>query len=182
MKFTPLSLDGSVIIELEPIGDERGSFTRTFCEREFISNGLNSKVAQRNLSFNKQRGTLRGLHYQAPPHAEAKLIRCTRGAVFDVIVDLRPWSPRFLEWFGIELREGDGKMLFVPERFAHGYQTLEDNTELDYQMSVFFEPAFQKGIRWNDPALSISWPNGNRIISEKDSSFPLLSEIDLGSS
>lgn len=182
MKFTPLSLDGSVIIELVPMGDERGSFTRTFCEKEFVSHGLNPRIAQRNLSYNKRRGTLRGLHFQAPPHAEAKLIRCTRGAVFDVIVDLRPWSPHFREWLGIELREGDGKMLYVPERFAHGYQTLEDDTELDYQMSEFFEPTFQMGIRWNDPTLRIRWPEDNRIISKRDSSFPFLSEIDLGAS
>lgn len=173
MIFTETPLRGAYLVELEPRNDERGFFARSWCEREFAERGLNPSLKQCNISFNKKRGTLRGLHYQRTPYQEAKLVRCTRGAIFDVIVDLRPNSPTFKQYFSIELSPDNGKMLYIPEEFAHGFQTLEDNTEIFYQMSTFYVPDAACGLRWNDPAFNIAWPAVDfRIISERDETYP----------
>ena len=161
-------------MELEALQDERGFFARSFCAREFEALGLEPVVAQCNISFNEKAGTLRGLHFQAPPHEEAKLIRCTRGAIYDVAVDVRPDSTTYLKWYGIELSADNRRMLFVPRGFAHGLQTLLDNTEVSYLMSEFYHPESARGLRWNDPALAISWPLDNAIISDKDRTYPML--------
>jgi dTDP-4-dehydrorhamnose 3,5-epimerase len=152
--------------------DQRGFFARAYCEREFESHKLKSCFVQCNISFNKLKGTLRGMHFQAPPHAEAKLIRCTRGVIYDVIVDLRPESSTFKQYFTAVLSAENGKMLYVPQGFAHGFQTLEDSTEVFYQMSQFYAPEHARGIRWNDPAFGIEWPAGERIILDRDQSYP----------
>ena len=162
------------MIELEKHEDERGFFARSWCAREFAAQGLDQHLVQCNVSFNKLKGTLRGLHYQTPPHAEVKLVRCTKGSLFDVIVDLRKDSPTYLNWFGVGLSGRNHRMLYVPKLFAHGFQTVEDDTEIFYQMSEFYEPAAAKGIRWSDPRLAISWPLANRIISTKDQENPYL--------
>jgi dTDP-4-dehydrorhamnose 3,5-epimerase len=174
MIFTETRLQGAFIIELEPIEDNRGCFARTWCQREFAAQGLNPRLVQCNISFNKLKGTLRGLHYQVKPHEEVKLVRCTRGALYDVIIDLRSDSPTFAHWQSVELSESNRRMLYVPEGFAHGFQTLEDNTEVFYQMSEFFHPASARGVRWDDPAFKINWPVGNVIISPQDCGFPLM--------
>jgi dTDP-4-dehydrorhamnose 3,5-epimerase len=159
------------VIELQKHEDERGFFARSWCSEEFSSKGLDTRLVQCNVSFNKKKGTLRGLHYQLPPHAETKLVRCTRGALYDVIVDLRSDSPTFLKWFGVELTSENHRMLYIPQRFAHGFQTLEDATEIFYQMSEFYAPKAARGLRWNDPRLEIAWPEGNPTISEKDGEY-----------
>lgn len=174
MKFVELEIPGAYRIELAPIADERGSFTRTFCRRTWEERGLNAHVAQCNVTTNRRRGTVRGLHYQAEPHAEAKLIRVVRGRVFDVIVDLRPGSPTRLRWVAVTLTAGDHSLLYVPEGCAHGYQTLEEETELFYQMSAAYHPEAARGLRPEDPALAIPWPLPVSGISERDRSFPLL--------
>jgi dTDP-4-dehydrorhamnose 3,5-epimerase len=168
---------GAVVIEPERLEDERGFFARSFCAREFEARGLDPRVAQCNISFNRRRGTLRGLHFQRSPHAEAKLVRCTHGAVYDVVIDLRPDSPRFLTHFGVELSASNRKMIYVPEGFAHGFQTLEDDTEVFYQMSVPFFPEAAGGVRWNDPAFAIEWPLEVSAISEGDRSHPDFSVV-----
>lgn len=152
--------------------DERGFFARTFCSEEFAAQGLNPRVAQCNLSHNRKRGTLRGMHYQAPPRAEAKLVSCTRGAVYDVIIDLRAGSQTYCRWFSAVLRAGENRMLYVPEGFAHGFQTLEDDTMVFYQMSEFYAPECARGVRWDDPAFGIRWPVAEKIISDKDRRLP----------
>lgn len=152
--------------------DQRGFFARTYCEREFESHKLNSHFVQCNISFNKLRGTLRGMHFQTRPHEEAKLIRCTRGAIYDVIIDLRPESATFKQYFSAVLSAENGKMLYVPGGFAHGFQTLEDNAEVFYQMSQFYAPEHARGVRWNDPAFGIAWPADERIILDRDKSYP----------
>jgi dTDP-4-dehydrorhamnose 3,5-epimerase len=167
---TPIS--GAFLIELEPHRDERGAFARTFCAREFEAHGLESRVVQCNLSQNESRGTLRGLHAQRTPHAEAKLVRCTRGAIHDVILDLRPGSGSLGKHVGVALRAGDGRMLFVPKGVYHGFLTLADDTEVFYQMSEFYEPRAASGVRWNDPAFAIEWPEPVRVISERDAQYP----------
>ncbi len=173
MIFRETALPGAFVIDLEKRGDERGFFARTWCRREFQEHGLDTDIAQCSVSFNARRGTLRGLHYQAPPHGEVKLVRCTRGAVYDVIVDLRPESPTFLGWLAVELAAESGRMLYVPERFAHGFQTLVDGTEVAYQISEYYTPEAGRGVRWDDPALGIEWPDvDERTISEKDRSWP----------
>ena len=172
MKFIETPLKGAYIIEIEPMKDARGSFARSWCKREFEEHGLNPKIVQCNISFNKKRGTLRGMHFQIEPFAEAKLVRCTRGTIYDVIIDLRVTSPTFRQWFAVELSERGQKMLYMPECFAHGFQTLEDNTEVFYQMSEYYYPEYARGIRWNDPHLSIKWPGDERIISKKDQQYP----------
>src|SRR5574337_223280 len=172
MIFLETALQGAYVIELEKREDERGFFARSWCAREFVSKGLDPHLVQCNVSFNKLKGTLRGLHYQTPPHAEVKLVRCTRGSLFDVIVDLRKDSPTFLQWVGIELTATNHRMLYIPKRFAHGFQTLEDNTEIFYQMSEFYEPAASKGLRWNDPRLGINWPDAGGVMSQKDQTYP----------
>jgi dTDP-4-dehydrorhamnose 3,5-epimerase len=169
--FHKTGLAGAFVIEYEAIADERGFFARTWCQEEFQRQGLNHELAQCNISFNKQRGTLRGMHYQVYPNEEAKLVRCTRGAIYDVIIDLRPSSPTLLSWFGVELSETNNNMLYVPEAFAHGFVTLDDNTEVFYQMSADYHSESARGVRWNDPAFGIHWPIPVEIISQKDMSY-----------
>jgi dTDP-4-dehydrorhamnose 3,5-epimerase len=174
MNFVETALPGAYVIEVEKHEDERGFFARSWCSREFAAKGLDHHLVQCNVSFNKRKGTLRGLHYQIPPHAEVKLVRCTNGSLFDVIVDLRKDSPTFLKWFAIELTATNHRMLYIPKLFAHGFQTLEDDTEIFYQMSEFYEPAASKGLRWNDPRLGINWPDADRTMSQKDQAYPNL--------
>ena len=172
MKFVRGELEGVWIIELERHSDERGHFARTWCDKEFQENGLNPRLVQCSTSFNLERGTLRGMHLQAAPHEEAKLIRCTRGAIYDVALDLRPTSPTFKRWMAVELRATGNRMLYIPEGFAHGFQTLEDESEVFYQMSEYFHPESARGYRWDDPAFGIKWPQTDqRIISARDASY-----------
>jgi len=172
MKFIETKLQGAFIIRPDLIEDERGFFARTFCRREFEEHGLNTNLVQCNISFNKQKGTLRGMHYQVPPHAEAKLVRCTAGAIYDVIIDLRAASSTFKQWFAVELTAENHQLLYVPEGFAHGYQTLRPDTEILYQVSEFYHPQSEEGVRWNDPAFGIVWPLPATAMSGKDASHP----------
>ena len=173
MIFKKTKLNGAFIIEPERIEDNRGFFARAWCKREFEANGLNPNLLQSNISFNKVKRTLRGMHYQVAPCEEVKLVRCTRGAIFDVIIDLRTDSPTYLKWIGVELTSYNHSMLYVPENFAHGYLTLTDDSEVFYHVSQFYSPNHERGIRWNDPVLAIDWPiDRNLIISEKDNSWP----------
>lgn len=172
MIFTDTKLQGAVIIDPELLEDERGFFARTWCQREFAARGLNSRLVQCSISFSKKRGTLRGMHYQAKPFEEARLVKCTAGAIYDVIIDLRPDSPTYMNWISLELTGGDRRMLYIPEGFAHGFQTLQDKTEVFYQMSEFYVPERARGVRWDDPAFSIEWPGAARIISERDRTYP----------
>lgn len=173
MHFIELDMPGLFLVELELVRDERGFFARSWCQREFTEQGLNAQLVQCNVSFNHRQGTLRGLHYQAEPHAEDKLIRCTRGSIFDVAVDLRPDSSTYLRWIGFELTQDNAQMLYIPKGFAHGFQTLTDNSEVFYQMSQAYHPASARGLRWDDPALGITWPpSAQRIISQKDQDYP----------
>ena len=174
MRFLTTPLQGAFLIELEPHTDERGLFARTFCAREFREHGLVDAFLQCNTSFNCAKGTLRGLHYQAPPSEEAKLVRCTAGAISDVIVDLRPDSATYLQHFAIELSARNRTALYIPAPFAHGFQTLEDDTEVFYQMGDYYAPELSTGIRWNDPKLGIKWPLPVSTISDKDRTWPLL--------
>lgn len=178
MRFVPTPLDGAYEIELDAFEDERGSFARAFCVREFAEMGLEARCVQVNLSANRRRGTLRGLHYQLPPATETKLIRCVRGALFDVIVDLRPGSPTYLRHHGVELSAESGRGLFVPGMFGHGFQTLVDDTQALYQVSEFYTPEVERGLRFDDPALGIGWPLPVTAISDKDASWPLLDPRD----
>jgi dTDP-4-dehydrorhamnose 3,5-epimerase len=168
MRFLSILLAGAFVVELERLGDERGFFARVCCAREFAEQGLREIFVQSSVSFNKQKGTLRGMHLQTPPHEEAKLIRCTAGAIYDVIVDLRPDSPTYLKHYGIELSQDNRKMLYVPEGCAHGYQTLTDNAEVFYQMSAYYAPEHSVGYMWNDPAFGIEWPLEVSCISPRD--------------
>lgn len=168
MIFEETRLKGSFVIDLEKREDERGFFARSWCENEMKIMGLNTKICQSNISFNKSKGTLRGMHYQIPPHQEAKYVRCTKGSIFDVIIDLRKDSPTFKKWFGVELSQENYKMLYVPEDFAHGFITLEDNCEISYLMTEFYVPDAGATIRWDDPMFNIKWPTKPIIISEKD--------------
>ena len=170
MKFIETELKGAYIIELEPLEDERGFFARSFCQKEFEEHGLNLRTVQCNISFNKKKGTLRGMHYQVAPYEEAKLVSCTSGVIYDVIIDLRPDSPTYCQWFSIE-PTAHYKMLYIPKGFAHGFQTLENNTVVFYQMSEFYHPECARGVRWDDPAFGIKWPLSVKIISEKDKKF-----------
>jgi dTDP-4-dehydrorhamnose 3,5-epimerase len=172
MKITRLPLGGAHLVELEPVADERGFFARTWCAEEFHTYGLSSSLAQCSISYNKCRGTLRGLHFQAEPHAEAKLVRCTAGAIYDVILDLRPASDTYGKWFAVELTATNRKTLYIPEGLAHGFQTLVDDTEVFYQMSVNFHLESARGVRWNDPLFGIEWPVHDPTISQRDRSFP----------
>ncbi len=174
MKFTPVSIEGAFIVELEPLGDERGFFARSFCQEEFRQQGIDPLVAQCNISFNRHRGTLRGLHYQVKPHEEAKLVRCTQGVIWDVIVDLRENSPTRYRWFAVELTAENRQALYVPRGIAHGFQTLSDNSEVFYQMSEFYHPESARGVRWDDPVIGITWPIDNPVLSTRDKSYPLL--------
>ncbi len=171
MIFIEAKLKGTFIIEPERLDDERGFFARTFCQKEFEDKGLNPKVAQCNISFNRKRGTLRGMHYQVAPHEEAKIIHCTKGAIYDVTIDLNPGSPTFKQWLSVELTAENRRMLYVPEGFAHGFQTIDDNTEVFYQMSEFYHPECGRGIRWDDPAFGVKWPIEKKIISAKDCAY-----------
>lgn len=176
MIFKETKLKGAYIIELEPLEDERGFFARTYCQKKFKKNGINIKIVQCNVSYNRKRGTLRGMHYQKAPHEEAKLISCLRGAIYDVIIDLRSDSPTYCQWFAIELSSNNYRILYVPEGFAHGFQTLDDDTVIFYQMSESYYPECAMGVRWDDKTFGIKWPRiTSRIISEKDLNYPLLS-------
>jgi dTDP-4-dehydrorhamnose 3,5-epimerase len=166
--FTPLSLQGAYLIELEPKTDNRGFFARTWCAREFQEHGLSADFVQFNVSYNAKRGVLRGMHYQAPPHDETKVIRCTMGAIYDVIVDVRRASPTYKQWLSVELTAQNRRSLYVPGGFAHGFQTLADDSEVFYQMSAYFEPESARGIRWDDPAFAFAWPIDNPILNEAD--------------
>jgi dTDP-4-dehydrorhamnose 3,5-epimerase len=172
MIFIETQLKGAFIIKPERLEDERGFFARTWCQREFEAHGFNSRLVQCNISFNKKAGTLRGMHYQAAPYEEAKLVRCTQGAIYDAIIDLRPESPTFKQYTAIVLTAQNRKMLYVPEGFAHGFLTLEDHTEVFYQMSEFYAPEYARGIRWNDPAFNIQWPADVQVISDRDRNYP----------
>ncbi len=174
MRFHETPLSGLWMIELDRLEDERGWFARTFDAQEFASRGLNPAVVQCNSSFNLRRGTLRGMHYQALPHGEPKLVRCVRGAIFDVAVDLRPGSPTFRRWHGVELSADNGLALYIPEGLAHGFQTLRDETEVFYQMGQDYVPEAARGVRFDDSAFAIEWPDldGERIVSERDRSYP----------
>ena len=168
MKFIETELIGAFLIDPEPLEDERGFFARTWCRKEFEQHGLHPDWVQCNISYNKRMGTLRGMHYQIAPHAEAKLLRCTMGAIFDVIIDLRPDSKTVMQWISVELTAENRKMIFIPEGFAHGFQTLVNDTEIFYQMSEFYTPEYARAVRWNDPQFNIHWPEADRIISAKD--------------
>ncbi len=159
-------------VHLEPNADERGFFARSWCKKEFESHGLNSRLVQCSISFNTRKGTLRGIHYQTAPYSEAKLVRCTRGAIFDVVVDLRPESPTFTKWVGVELTAANRHMMYIPEGCAHGFLTLEDESEIFYQMSEFYHDESARGVRWDDPAFGIAWPRPVEVISERDRSYP----------
>jgi dTDP-4-dehydrorhamnose 3,5-epimerase len=176
MRFTPTALPGVWLIEPERIEDERGFFARVFCEREFAAHGLETRWVQCSVSFNRRQGTLRGMHWQAAPHEEVKLVRCTRGAIFDVALDLRPGSATFRRWTAAELTAANGRALYIPCGVAHGLQTLADDTEVCYQISEFYHADLQRGARWDDPAFGIVWPPGERILSERDARHPLLPE------
>ncbi len=171
MIFEETKLAGAFIIKLEKLEDERGFFARAWCQKEFDDMGINSRIVQANLSYNEKKGTLRGMHYQVSPYQEAKLVRCFRGAIYDVIVDLRSDSPTYKEWIGVELSAQNRQVLFVPEGFAHGFQTLENQTEVFYQVSEFYTPGAEKGARYNDPAFGIDWPLPVSVISEKDAGW-----------
>lgn len=174
MNFFETSLSGAYEIEIEPFRDDRGFFARTFCKKEFEKIGFFYDIIQINHSMTRRNGTIRGLHYQISPASEIKIIRCIQGAVFDVIVDLRTFSPTFLHWHGVELSRENQKMIFVPSGFAHGFQTLSDAAELIYLHSEFYNPEYENGLRFNDPSISIKWPLPLSCISEKDSAFPLI--------
>jgi dTDP-4-dehydrorhamnose 3,5-epimerase len=174
MKFTETKLKGAFIIDLERREDARGFFARAFCQNEFEAHGLKRVIAQANVAHNKLKGTLRGMHFQIPPAAETKLVRCTRGAILDIIVDLRPESPTYLQHTTVELNEENQRALYVPERFAHGYQALADNTDTSYQVGEFYSPPNERALRYDDPRLGLTWPLPVAVISDKDKVAPLL--------
>jgi dTDP-4-dehydrorhamnose 3,5-epimerase len=177
MRFTETRLKGAFIVDVEKREDSRGFFARGFCQKEFEAHGLKPVIVQANIGFNLKKGTLRGMHFQFPPAAETKLVRCTRGAVVDVIVDLRPESPTYLEHVAVELTEDNFRALYVPERFAHGYQTLCDRTETSYQVGEFYTPGTEGGLRFDDPELAIHWPLAVSAISDKDRVWKSLDEV-----
>lgn len=172
MIFTETKIKGAFIVDVKRLEDDRGFFGRSYCQKEFETFGLNTNVVQSNISFNKSKGTLRGLHMQVFPFEESKLVRCTRGAIFDVLVDLRQNSETFKQWIGVELTADSYQMLYVPEGCAHGYMTLEDNTDVMYQVTQFYSPGAERGFRWDDPSFNIQWPMEPLIISEKDRALP----------
>ena len=172
MTFTETALPGAFVIEPELIKDERGFFSRIWSEKEFAEHGLESRLVQCNASFNLTKGTLRGMHYQLPPYAQAKLVWCLRGSIYDVIIDLRRDSPTFRKWVAVDLSSSNRLMLYVPKGLAHGFQTLEDNTEVFYQISEVYAPESASGVRWNDPAFSITWPADPRTIIDRDQNYP----------
>jgi dTDP-4-dehydrorhamnose 3,5-epimerase len=172
MIFSETKLQGAFIIDPEKLEDERGFFARSWCQREAAAYGLLPQWVQCNVSFNKKKATLRGMHYQCAPSEEAKLVRCTRGAIYDVIIDLRPASSTYRQWLAVELTAENRCVLYIPEGFAHGFLTLDDNTEIFYQMSEFYAPVCARGVRWNDPAFGIKWPIEATVISSRDRSYP----------
>jgi dTDP-4-dehydrorhamnose 3,5-epimerase len=178
MIFTETRLQGAYLIDLTPHEDGRGFFARAFCQHEFADHGLKPIIAQANIASNRQKGTLRGMHFQCPPAAETKLVRCTRGAIVDIIVDLRPESPTYLQHVAVELTEDNYRALYVPERFAHGYQALRDNTDTSYQVGEFYAPGTEGGLRYSDPRLGLTWPLPVSAISEKDREWKLLHDIE----
>lgn len=177
MKFTPAALDGVWIVDLDPHSDERGFFFRTYCREEFARLGLNTDWPQCNLSRNRQRGTIRGLHFQAPPDGEIKLVRCSAGAVFDVVVDVRPGSPTFRRWLGVELSADTGRSLYIPSGVAHGFQTLTDGADVFYMMGSPYMPAASRGLRWDDPTVAVQWPLPAIALSPQDAALPLLGDL-----
>jgi dTDP-4-dehydrorhamnose 3,5-epimerase len=172
MKFSSTPLNGAYLVEIEPAMDDRGFFARSWSSEEFRQHGLDTSMAQCSISFNSKRGTLRGMHYQAEPYAETKLVRCTAGAIFDVIIDLRSASATYCNWFGVELTAANRKMLYVPKGFAHGFQTLTDDAEVFYQISDEFRSEHSRGVRWDDPAFGITWPLDVSVLSARDRDFP----------
>jgi len=178
MIFTKTPLAGAFLIDLDRKEDPRGYFARAFCQKEFAEHGLKAVIAQSNVAFNKKKGTLRGMHFQFPPAAETKLVRCTRGAILDIIVDLRPESTTYLQHVAVELNEDNARALYVPERFAHGYQVLRDSTETSYQVGEFYTPGSEGGLRYDDPRLNLTWPLPVAVISEKDEAWEPLSKVE----
>ena len=172
MVFVETKLDGAYLVKLEPYEDERGFFALSWSEKEFAARALESRLVECNVSFNRKKGTLRGMHYQEAPYGQVKLVRCTRGAIFDVIIDLRASSPTFKQWVGTELSAENHHALYIPRDFAHGFQTLTDDAEILYQMSDPFVPGSGRGVRWNDPAFGITWPHSDRRILERDNEYP----------
>lgn len=179
MKFSETKLEGAFIVDLQRLSDERGFFARSFCQDEFKEHGLIADVVQANLSWNESKGTLRGMHYQHDPYQETKFIRCTRGAIFDVIIDLRRDSPTYGDWLGVELTADNHRALYVPRDFAHGFITLEDQTEVSYLVSQGYQPGAEGGIRWNDPKFNVQWPIDPVCVSEKDANWPDFKEPSL---
>lgn len=176
MNFTETHLKGAYIIDINRLEDERGFFGRSYCQKEFDQYGLNTNIVQTNLAYTKKKATIRGLHMQLAPYGETKLIRCTKGAIYDVIVDLRKDSETFKQWFGVELRADSFRMLYIPEGFAHGYLTLENNTDTTYHVTQFYNGGYEIGVRWDDSAFNIQWPINPEIISDKDKNFADFSE------
>lgn len=172
MIFTEVKLQGAFVIDLEPFADERGLFARSWSEEEFAAQGLNPRLVETNFSVNLKQGTLRGMHFQITPHAQPKLVRCTAGAIYDVIIDLRPESATFKQWAAFELTAANHRQLYIPEGVAHGFQTLVNNTEVLYQMSAPYVAESARGVRWNDPAFAIDWPAAERIIIARDQTYP----------
>lgn len=172
MIFKETKLKGAYIIEVQKLVDERGFFGRSWCKKEFEAHGLNSNVVQANVSYSKTKGTLRGMHYQVAPYSETKTIRCMAGAIYDVIVDLRPDSATFKQWIGVELTQENGHMLYVPEGFAHGFITLKDHTSVNYMVTAYYTPGAEAGIRYDDPAINIEWPITPTVVSDKDKAIP----------
>jgi len=172
MRFQQTSLDGAWIIDLEPIRDDRGFFSRTFCIKELSTHGLETNFVQHSLSFSARRGTLRGMHFQVPPHGEIKIVECVKGAIWDVIIDIRSQSPSFGQWTSVELTADNRRQLYIPSNFAHGFQTLTDNVEVRYLISAFHEPSAARGFRHDDPAFAIPWPLPVSVMSEKDRAWP----------
>lgn len=177
MRFIPTCIEGSLIIEPERIEDERGFFARTFCVREFANHGLETAFVQASISYNRNAYTLRGMHFQSQPNAEAKLVSCRAGVMYDVVVDLRPESPSFRRWFAVELTPVNARMIYVPANCAHGFMTLTDNTEVFYQMTTFHEPSLDRGLRWDDPIIGITWPRNPVIMSKRDTELPGFTEV-----
>ncbi|MDH5262943.1 MAG: dTDP-4-dehydrorhamnose 3,5-epimerase [Gammaproteobacteria bacterium] len=180
MRFVATEIPGCAMVEIEPHQDERGFFARTWCRNEFAGAGFSSQLVQCSVSRNRKRGTLRGMHFQLPPSCEGKLVRCTRGAIVDVVVDLRSTSPCYLDHVSVELTADNGRAVFIPPGCAHGFQTLEDNSDVFYQMTDVFAPELAAGLRWNDPALAIDWPVDSPIMNQRDRNYPDLDRDWLG--
>jgi dTDP-4-dehydrorhamnose 3,5-epimerase len=172
VKFLATPLAGACVIETEALADERGAFTRTFCAAEFEAHGLESRLAQASISYNAKRATLRGMHFQVRPHEESKVVSCLRGAIYDVALDLREGSPTRLKWHAVELSARNRRMLYIPAGFAHGFLTLQDDTEVHYHISEFYHPESSRGVRWDDPAFGIEWPEPPQVISGRDRGYP----------